>query len=357
MKLYVSGQKSRTEGLMGGEMIGIARRDRGVSYTLYPDQRVYTEQPLSAAKPGSTDLSTLDLDSLRRVNLGRENVLGYACTKMRVTLGSLPNGQPLVATVWVADNLGVPVRLETMGIVQENRNLAIGPQRASLFEIPAGYAAADARSDPRSRTPSGRTPPPRRDDRPTIGDRIDDALARLGQAPPASKGGASVATSTGSRMEMNTNRAGGDYRDLSLSRADPAQCQAACNGEGQCVAWTYVKPGGPGERAHCWLKDAVMTPDPDDCCVSGVKAAGGRSTASRRYNFETNANRNGGDYRDFAPPRADPALCAEACGKESRCRSWSWVNAELEGPTGHCWLKSSVPPKEADDCCVSGLKP
>ena len=72
MKLYVSGQRSRTEGLMGGEMIGIVRRDRGVSYTLYPKKRVYTEQALSAAQPGRPDLSTLDLESMRRVNLGRE---------------------------------------------------------------------------------------------------------------------------------------------------------------------------------------------------------------------------------------------------------------------------------------------
>jgi hypothetical protein len=78
MKLYVSGQRSRTEGLMGGEMIGIVRRDRGISYTLYPKKRVYTEQGLSAAQPGRPDLSTLDLESMRRVNLGRETVLGYA---------------------------------------------------------------------------------------------------------------------------------------------------------------------------------------------------------------------------------------------------------------------------------------
>ena len=361
MKLYVSGQRSRTEGLMGREMINIVRRDRGVSYILYPDQRVYTEQALSAAQPGRPDLSTLDLESLRRVNLGRENVLGYACTKMRVTMGSMPNGQPIVATVWVADNLGLPIRLEAMGMVQENRNLAIGPQRGALFEIPAGYTRTTMQALSRSRVFSGRTTPPRSDGSPTIGNRVDDALARFGQGLPASKGGAPMATSgsaAGSRMEMNTNRMGGDYRDFDLSRADPSSCLAACDAEARCVAWTYVKPGGPGERAHCWLKDSAMPPNSEECCVSGVKGPGGtRRAATARYNLEMNVNRNGADYRDFAPPRADPAVCAEACANESRCRAWTWVNSALEGPTGHCWLKSRVPPAEGDECCVSGLKP
>ena len=70
-----------------------------------------------------------------------------------------------------------------------------------------------------------------------------------------------------------------------------------------------------------------------------------------------NINRGGGDYRDFIPRQPDPALCAEACGREGRCRSWTWVKSELEGPSGHCWLKSDVPPAGEDECCVSGLKP
>jgi hypothetical protein len=352
MKLYVSGQRSRTEGLIGAGMINIVRRDRGVSYILYPDRRVYTEQALSAAQPGRPDLGNFDMEGLRRVNLGRENVLGYACTKMRVTMGNMPNGQPIVATVWMADNLGLPVRLEAMGMVQENRNLAIGPQRAALFEIPTGYTRTTLQALSGSRGPSGRTTPPRSGGSPTIGNRIDDALARLGQAAPAS------GPAAGSRMELNTNRMGGDYRDFDLSRADPSSCLAACDAEAQCVAWTYVKPGGPGERAHCWLKDSAMPPNSENCCVSGVKGAGGaRRGTTPRYNLEMNVNRNGSDFRDFSPPKADPALCASACANESRCRAWTWVKSALEGPTGHCWLKSRVPPAEDDDCCVSGLKP
>jgi hypothetical protein len=143
LKLYVSGQKSRVEGITAGPLgsvISIHRRDKELTWVLYPSQREYTEKALSVSQnAGKPDLSSLDLGTLKKENLGKETVLGYACTKMRVTMGNMPNGRPMTATVWAADSLDLPIRLDVMGIVQENRNLKIGPQPASLFEIPAGY--------------------------------------------------------------------------------------------------------------------------------------------------------------------------------------------------------------------------
>jgi hypothetical protein len=143
LKLYVSGQKSRVEGMTAGPLgpiVSIHRRDKRLTWVLYPSKQEYTEKVLSVSQSsGKPDLSSLDLGTLKKENLGRETVLGYTCTKMRVTMGNMPNGRPMTATVWVADNIDLPIRLEVMGIVQENRNLKIGPQPASLFEIPAGY--------------------------------------------------------------------------------------------------------------------------------------------------------------------------------------------------------------------------
>jgi hypothetical protein len=143
LKLYVSGQKSRVEGMTAGPLgsvIAIHRRDKGLTLALYPKSMEYTEKPVSASQSsGKPDLSSLDLGAMKKENLGKETVLGYACTKMRVTFGNMPNGRPLTGTIWVADSLELPIRLDFMGIVQENRNLKIGPQPAALFEIPAGY--------------------------------------------------------------------------------------------------------------------------------------------------------------------------------------------------------------------------
>jgi hypothetical protein len=142
-----------------------------------------------------------------------------------------------------------------------------------------------------------------------------------------------------------------------MATSNPAACKAACDKEAQCKAWTLVKPGEPGGMGYCWLKDNVPPAISEDCCISGLKGAGGAAPAtSSRYQLELNVNRVGEDYRDFVPARASAELCAEACAKESRCRAWTWVNSDLEPPTGHCWLKNPAPEPAKDDCCVSGVK-
>jgi hypothetical protein len=77
-----------------------------------------------------------------------------------------------------------------------------------------------------------------------------------------------------SAMEFQVDRPGADYRSFDLPAPDPGLCQATCNGDGSCRAWTFVNPGySGGSQARCWLKSAVPAPlDRTPCCVSGVKA-------------------------------------------------------------------------------------
>jgi len=65
-------------------------------------------------------------------------------------------------------------------------------------------------------------------------------------------------------------------------------------------------------------------------------------------------NMLGGDYANF--PAGSAFVCRNTCGGESRCQGWTWVKPGLQGPAGHCWLKSSIPlpPLVKDDCCSSG---
>ncbi|MEW6444253.1 MAG: DUF4412 domain-containing protein [bacterium] len=148
LKLYVSGEKSRLEGMTAGPLgpiVTISRKDRGVVWTLFVNKKQYSEQSL-AANPalGKADLSSFDLVGAEKEILGKEKVMGHPCTKMRVKAGALPNGQPMTSMVWVADDVGLPIRLEAMGIVQENRNVRTGPQPSALFEIPPGFERTDA---------------------------------------------------------------------------------------------------------------------------------------------------------------------------------------------------------------------
>ncbi|MBI4874482.1 MAG: DUF4412 domain-containing protein [Acidobacteria bacterium] len=365
LKLYASGQKSRVEGFTAGplgKIVTIARKDKGLTWTLYLDKKQYTEKPLAATgKPGKPDLSNFDLGNLKKENLGRETVLGYSCTKMRVTMGNMPNGQPLTSTVWVADSLEMPIRLDAMGIVQENRNLKVVPQPASLFEIPAGFTKTNAPG-----MPAGKTPPAAAGARRAAGKAAGDVAGGVGGAVVGAVAGAaaryggknaSAAASSagGPAWKLNTNYPGGDYRSIDMATSDPTACKAACDQDAPCKAWTLVKPTEPGGMGYCWLKDSVPPAISEDCCISGLKGASGASTGSQS-GFEMNIDRGGSDYRDFDPARADAALCAEACDKESRCKAWTWVKSEHQPPTGHCWLKDPAPDPAANECCVSGLK-
>jgi len=78
-----------------------------------------------------------------------------------------------------------------------------------------------------------------------------------------------------SRYMNNTDISGGDYNKTHYpSRTDPEVCQAACDADAACVAWTYVIRGEPAGSGDCCLKSAVAcASDGRHVCTSGVKTA------------------------------------------------------------------------------------
>ncbi len=145
VKLYVAGPKSRMEGMQAahlGRIATIARKDLGLSWVLYLDKRQYSESPISASAGGAPQLGSFDPSKYKTERLGREIMLGQDCAKLRVWLPKTPGGRQLTAVVWLAEKLRLPVRMETMGLVQETRNIRAGPQPAGLFEIPSGFTKA-----------------------------------------------------------------------------------------------------------------------------------------------------------------------------------------------------------------------
>jgi PAN domain len=72
-------------------------------------------------------------------------------------------------------------------------------------------------------------------------------------------------------LEFGIDRTGGDYRSFDTPPDNAgAACAAACKGEQQCRAWTYVRPGYQGAAAHCYLKAKVTIPHHKPCCLSAV---------------------------------------------------------------------------------------
>jgi sucrose-6-phosphate hydrolase SacC (GH32 family) len=91
----------------------------------------------------------------------------------------------------------------------------------------------------------------------------------------------------------NTDLPGGDYRFFAQSASNSAEsnianCSASCRSEAECVAWTYVRDGGPssvGDGAtavgdvdafpvpRCALKATVVPTNHNQWCVSGTEAS------------------------------------------------------------------------------------
>ena len=63
-------------------------------------------------------------------------------------------------------------------------------------------------------------------------------------------------------------------------------------------------------------------------------------------------DRPGGDYASAVERSADPASCAARCDREPRCRAWSFVYPGSSGQNAVCWLKSQVPKRAENTCCV-----
>jgi hypothetical protein len=71
---------------------------------------------------------------------------------------------------------------------------------------------------------------------------------------------------------------------------------------------------------------------------------------------QTGFDRRGGDYLRFEVNNGDPQVCAARCERDTRCRAWSFSYPRTADAHAACWLKNKVPPRNADSCCVSGVR-
>jgi len=80
------------------------------------------------------------------------------------------------------------------------------------------------------------------------------------------------------------------------------------------------------------------------------------TTATRPAQAQANFDRPGGDYLRSPVPSGDPADCALLCERDRRCRSWTFSYPTDVYGGAVCWLKSTVPARTPDNCCVSGVR-
>ena len=83
--------------------------------------------------------------------------------------------------------------------------------------------------------------------------------------------GAGVIEPRSKAREFSTDRPGGDYRSLEVpAESNGEACRLACEGDSQCRAWTYLRPGYAESGPRCFLKNRLTPPHHRPCCISGV---------------------------------------------------------------------------------------
>jgi hypothetical protein len=147
-------------------------------------------------------------------------------------------------------------------------------------------------------------------------------------------------------MMRGVDLPGGDFE--SFMTKDPSRCRLSCQGEGRCVAWTWVLPSVPGADGTCWLKSRVPPQQANNCCISGIERNPMHS------GILNNTDLPGRDLRSLWT--ADAAQCRAVCRGDEQCRAWTWVRPAVRGESGACWIKGSVPPREQNDCCISAVE-
>src|ERR1700726_5349202 len=86
---------------------------------------------------------------------------------------------------------------------------------------------------------------------------------------------AAVTAARPALAQANFDRPGSDYMSSPVPSGDPADCALVCERDRRCRAWRFNYPSDATSGSVGWLKNNVPARTQDNCCVSGVRGAGG----------------------------------------------------------------------------------
>lgn len=133
-KIFMSGDNARME---FAEMTTITRGDKKVVWMLMPAQKTYMEQSID---PKTTMSMKEKVDGeVERKFIGNETINGRTAKKYFIRYKNQSGSGEMYQ--WVTDGLVMPVKTAAIdgSWSTELKNVKIGAQDASLFEIPKGY--------------------------------------------------------------------------------------------------------------------------------------------------------------------------------------------------------------------------
>ena len=133
-KIYVSNDKVR---MNAAGTSTITRMDKKVAWVLMPGQNMYMEQPLSLENvAGATEKVPGELS---RTLIGPDTIDGKAVNKYRVTYTSKDGESSMLQWIDPAINIPVKTAAEDGSWSVEYKNITVGAQPDSVFDLPAGY--------------------------------------------------------------------------------------------------------------------------------------------------------------------------------------------------------------------------
>ncbi|MBN2809288.1 MAG: DUF4412 domain-containing protein [Deltaproteobacteria bacterium] len=135
-KIFIKGDLSRHEmNQQGYRMILINRPDKGVAWTLMPQEKSYLEITVDPADRDEIMPQNWE-QALKKEGktLGQETANGIRCNKYE-----LVDEDKEKVIYWIAEKEKLPVRIVTAETEINFRNLKQAKQPNQLFEIPAGY--------------------------------------------------------------------------------------------------------------------------------------------------------------------------------------------------------------------------
>ena len=121
----------------------ITREDRGVNYMLMPQMSMYKEVAADQVQVAGANLSFSEVSEV-----GAENINGYDCTKYRAKFKDAQGGKA-GGYYWVSDD-GILMKVDMIyksrkqkgeRMIFEMRDLEVGPQDPSYFEVPSSYSS------------------------------------------------------------------------------------------------------------------------------------------------------------------------------------------------------------------------
>lgn len=135
-KIFMKDKKIRTE---SQEQAGynIIRSDKNVMWMVMTSNKSYMEMKFDPSNKPKTDEKVPG--EISRKKIGSEKIDGHPADKYEVTYTRQGNTSKIYQ--WMATDINFPVKTAAVdgSFTQEYKNIKIGGQPDSLFEVPAGY--------------------------------------------------------------------------------------------------------------------------------------------------------------------------------------------------------------------------